>query len=429
VPLSVTTGDAVYHGSIVIEDVAMKECDATILAGFLLGTTTILPVKPHCVYTLSQDDQEIQVVIKYLYKTRPSTAWSSGGDKTEDDEDEDEVAMKKAWSGSLTRDIGDNAFLEFCKTLGHCINQRQETLQKNQQITGQLQKDRDSWRRTALKLEGAWQQEKTIMLQNFCTLYNQTHQTLVENQTNLQLMQQQQKQAPDALLAKKRRITQKTPPPPLEPQQEEKDAAPLPQLQDLFDEDMVSALANGKRVPMGSSNSNRSTTNIRRPCKRKLQSDSGSDTDTRRASRKRTQKAKVSFQPQKPMAFDCIKRPHSGSDGDGDSKNHSPTKVTATQQPSLSKTINNSSISRYDSNTSDNDSQSGFGPMVTAMLHHDAAVSQASTTNNTVASAAETEKQDFRTISTKGSHAVSAINKSPFSDDDDNDNDSEDNID
>jgi hypothetical protein len=136
----------------------------------------------------------------------------------------------------------------------------------------------------ALQWEGAWQTETSRVdgcKANPCTLYYRTRQQLVETQASFQLQQRQltrTEKTDDAI--PKRHLS-----------------APLPELQYLFDQDMVSALAKGKRVPMGNTKSNRQTngTDTCRPAKRTLQSGS-SDIETDSASI--TKKTKVSFQEQ-----------------------------------------------------------------------------------------------------------------------------------
>ena len=165
--VSVLDGTSVYHGSIAMDQVKMKLLDAidgysertNALAKYLLDTNNDeVSVK----YSL-QSEGRFKMAIRYQQKNE--------GGKT-----------FKAWGGILDRN-GD--LFQFCQTIGACINQGQRELQSINHDMKVLQEERDNWKSTAEKLEGCWQKEKTTVLQNFVTLYNKTHEELINTKNEL----------------------------------------------------------------------------------------------------------------------------------------------------------------------------------------------------------------------------------------------------
>ena len=183
--VAVTDGTAVYEGEIHMDRVKMKLLESLdhdkpqqtlLLAGYLLHDT-IDQVEP--VYTYNHDldngDDHVKLVIKYQHNT------NSG----ENDED---AAMKKAWSGSLTR---SNDLLQFYTTLGNCINQERRNMTQLQQEMEVVKKHRASWKETADQLSGKWETEKDTLFHNFATLYNRTRDELGTARTQLKDLQLQ----------------------------------------------------------------------------------------------------------------------------------------------------------------------------------------------------------------------------------------------
>jgi hypothetical protein len=103
--------------------------------------------------------------------------------------------VKLVWSGILTKDDNSNGCLQILRILGSTIakqHKEQETSQKQQ---SQMQTDLQGWKDTATKLEGAWQSEKNVLLEQFHTLYKVTHEELRCTKLALRQLENRQKAA------------------------------------------------------------------------------------------------------------------------------------------------------------------------------------------------------------------------------------------
>ena len=135
------------------------------------------------------------------------------------------------------------------------VELRLRTVQEHYQL---LLRDRDGWKDTAQKLDGQWEKEKSLLFQNFCTLYTNKHD---HDQTIITQLEQ------EIQALKKQVVAQETSSVPTRPTINENKTkllvADLPEcLQDVpddhrvtFDNDVVRRLARGERVPIPSNNS------------------------------------------------------------------------------------------------------------------------------------------------------------------------------
>ena len=135
------------------------------------------------------------------------------------------------------------------------VELRLRTVQEHYQL---LLRDRDGWKDTAQKLDGQWEKEKSLLFQNFCTLYTNKYE---HDQTIITQLEQ------EIQALKKQVVAQETSSVPTRPTINENKTkllvADLPEcLQDVpddhrvtFDNDVVRRLARGERVPIPSNNS------------------------------------------------------------------------------------------------------------------------------------------------------------------------------
>jgi hypothetical protein len=112
-----------------------------------------------------------------------------------------------------------------------------------------LERDRDSWKDTALKLEGQWEEEKSMLFQKFCTLYTnkQDYDTQIIDKLKSEIHQLKEQIANSNVSTAAPRSLTNT-----------KIKAELPEcLQNVpddhrlaFDDETVRRLAHGQRVPI-----------------------------------------------------------------------------------------------------------------------------------------------------------------------------------
>lgn len=105
--------------------------------------------------------------------------------------------VKLVWSGILSKDIdNDNkGCLSFLQVLGSTIAKKQVEQQTSRAQQEQLQTDLHGWKDTATKIEGAWQVEKDILLEQFHVLYKATHDELRSTKLALQQLENRHKAA------------------------------------------------------------------------------------------------------------------------------------------------------------------------------------------------------------------------------------------
>jgi hypothetical protein len=145
--------------------------------------------------------------------------------------------------------------LSFAKILGEGVNMGQRRIQELQGQKGAVEQERDSWKRTAETLEGAWQSEKDGLFENFVNLYNRTREELDRTRRELQRLEKEQAaNTPDAATARDppRRAKKKND----KDQETGNDVAETNQPDDIddhvFGSDMVNALAAAKPVSLKS---------------------------------------------------------------------------------------------------------------------------------------------------------------------------------
>ena len=323
--VNVTDGRAVYRGEIDMDRVKMKLLDdledhndkpkqALRMAGYLLHDT-VAQIEP--VYTYLDNNTTIQLVIKYQHISHKSG---------EDDED---AAMKKAWSGILTRihknkndDDDDpnsnnnnnnandntNALLQFSTTLGNSINQERRNMAHLRQSMQVVQTDRASWKETADQLSGKWDSEKDTLFHNFATLYNKTRQELAATRTQLRDLQAQLEVSEANNIINNDKGKARAPKRAKKKEISFVDEEEMPDQPDdndnLFDASMANALASGNRVDINIKKENSSTETSKKKTtkgKRKDASDSDKDDDDSSSSsngmakRKKSSKAILTF--------------------------------------------------------------------------------------------------------------------------------------
>ena len=164
-------------------------------------------------------------------------------------------------AATTNKNIAKNSATELLELSLRLTEQQQEvelrlrTVQKQYQL---LLRDRDGWKDTAQKLDGQWDKEKSLLFQNFCTLYTNKYE---HDQTIITQLEQ------EIQALKKQVVAQETSSVPPRPTINENKTkllvADLPEcLQDVpddhrvtFDNDVVRRLARGERVPIPSNNS------------------------------------------------------------------------------------------------------------------------------------------------------------------------------
>lgn len=259
--------EGVYQGRIAMKEVKMKLLEGLgdkskhldVLAGYLLHKTCPR-VQPAYSYQASTNDAQgetndcIKLVIKYY------------DSKNIDDQD---AAMKKAWDGTLQKETSStrgNNIMSFYRLLGEGINQGQHNIEKLQGKIENLKKNCASWKDTAEKLEGAWQDEKDTLFQNFVLLYNQTRDALEKTRNELQdLKRRQAEEEQEKRVSKRPRIKRE------EGEEDLDNLADQPDDIDdrIFGQDMVDALASARPVSLNTNASKyRGTTSRQPPTKR-----------------------------------------------------------------------------------------------------------------------------------------------------------------
>ena len=294
--VNVTDGTAVYRGEMEMDRVKMKLLDALDddktkqalrMAGYLLHDT-VAQIEPTYTY-VENNNNTIQLVIKYQH--------SSG----ENDED---AAMKKAWSGSLTRITntnGDNDLLHFSTALGNSINQERRNRAQLRQTMEVVQTDRAAWKETADQLSGKWDSEKDTLFYNFATLYNKTRQELAATRTQVRDLQTQL-EISEANNNNNNTNKEKARPPKRAKKQIsfQEDDEEMPDQPDdnhnLFDASMANALASGNRVDINIQREKATEPSSKKARgKRKVASDSDDDDGSGVQQKKTSSKTILAF--------------------------------------------------------------------------------------------------------------------------------------
>lgn len=294
--VNVTDGTAVYRGEMEMDRVKMKLLDALDddktkqalrMAGYLLHDT-VAQIEPTYTY-VENNNNTIQLVIKYQH--------SSG----ENDED---AAMKKAWSGSLTRITntnGDNDLLHFSTALGNSINQERRNRAQLRQTMEVVQTDRAAWKETADQLSGKWDSEKDTLFYNFATLYNKTRQELAATRTQVRDLQTQL-EISEANNNNNNTNKEKARPPKrakkeISFQEDDEEMPDQPDDNDnLFDASMANALASGNRVDINIQREKATEPSSKKARgKRKVASDSDDDDGSGVQQKKTSSKTILAF--------------------------------------------------------------------------------------------------------------------------------------
>ena len=169
--------------------------------------------------------------------------------------------VRIVWSSTLlcVDDIENktNSATELLELSLRLTEQHDEKIQQLRTVQEQYQlllRDRDGWKDTAQKLDGQWENEKSILFQNFCTLYTskQDHDQTIITQLKAEIEAMKSQMATNTI-SLQRPPTNDTKSKPAE----------LPEcLQDVpddhrveFEDDVVRRLARGERVPVKSNNS------------------------------------------------------------------------------------------------------------------------------------------------------------------------------